>query len=156
MTKFYRTACFGQIGGFVREVMWDGIDCHRCRMLGWMACSWDEPELRFIHLRPMGSSQQSMWAGRKRHGYGQYFMGTGLTYLTASALYRMTRPPRVVGGLAMWWGYVSAMAARRPRYSDLRFRQFLRQYQWASLFGGKARAVRKLDARQAAIWQQPN
>ena len=36
MTKFYRTACFREIGGFVREVMWDGIDCHRCRMLGWI------------------------------------------------------------------------------------------------------------------------
>ena len=37
MVKFYRTACFDQIGGFVRELMWDGIDCHRCRMLGWIA-----------------------------------------------------------------------------------------------------------------------
>ena len=46
MTKFYRVACFREIGGFVREVMWDGIDCHRCRMLGWIAKSIDEPELR--------------------------------------------------------------------------------------------------------------
>ena len=61
MTKFYRRACFQQIGGFVREVMWDGIDCHRCRMLGWIACSWDESELRFVHLRQMGSSQQSIF-----------------------------------------------------------------------------------------------
>src|SRR5262249_16822336 len=36
MTKFYRVACFEEVG-FVREVMWDGIDCHRCRMLGWIA-----------------------------------------------------------------------------------------------------------------------
>src|SRR5262249_45981366 len=28
MAKFYRVACFRQIGGFVPEVMWDGIDCH--------------------------------------------------------------------------------------------------------------------------------
>jgi len=60
MIKFYRTKCFTQIGGFVRQVMWDGIDCHRCRMLGWIACSWDEPELRFTHLRPMGSSHKGM------------------------------------------------------------------------------------------------
>ncbi|TNF57178.1 MAG: glycosyltransferase family 2 protein, partial [Burkholderiales bacterium] len=77
MTKFYRVTCFEKIGGFVREVMWDGIDNHRCRMHGWIACSWDEPELRFIHLRPMGSSQDSIYVGRMRHGYGQYFMGTG-------------------------------------------------------------------------------
>jgi len=27
MTKFYRVDRFEAIGGFVREVMWDGIDC---------------------------------------------------------------------------------------------------------------------------------
>jgi len=26
--KFYRVSCFQQIGGFVRQVMWDGIDSH--------------------------------------------------------------------------------------------------------------------------------
>ena len=66
MTKFYRVACFKDIGGFVPQVMWDGIDCHRCRMNGWIACSWDEPQLRFVHLRRMGSSQQSLLAGRMR------------------------------------------------------------------------------------------
>ena len=55
MTKFYRTSCFREIGGFVREVMWDGIDCHRCRMLGWIAQSVDDEALRFVHLRPMAS-----------------------------------------------------------------------------------------------------
>ena len=65
MTKFYRTECFLEIGGFVKEVMWDGIDCHTCRLLGWLACSWDDAELRFVHLRPMGSSQQSLWGRAK-------------------------------------------------------------------------------------------
>lgn len=141
MTKFYRTACFRQIGGFVREVMWDGIDCHRCRMLGWKAQSWDEPELRFIHLRPMGSSHKGIWTGRMRHGEGQYFMGTGLAYMTASAIFRMTRPPLIIGGLAMWMGYARAALRRRPRYDDLEFRRFLRQYQRSVLMGGKRAAV---------------
>ena len=90
-SKFYRVACFRQIGGFVRQVMWDGIDGHRCRMKGWIAESWDDPELRFLHLRPMGSSHKGIVTGRLRHGFGQYYMGTGLGYMTASALYRMTR-----------------------------------------------------------------
>jgi len=83
-SKFYRMSHFKAIGGFVRAIMWDGIDCHRCRMHGWTACSWDEPELRFIHLRPEGSSQKSIFAGRVRHGYGQYFMGTGFLFILAS------------------------------------------------------------------------
>ena len=106
MIKFYRTRCFQQIGGFVRMLMWDGIDCHRCRMLGWVAASWDEPGIRFEHLRPMGTSHKNWWTGRVRHGVGQWYMGTSFSYMLVSALYRMTRPPIVAGGVAMLWGYV--------------------------------------------------
>lgn len=156
MTKFYRMACFMQIGGFVREVMWDGIDCHRCRMFGWKACSWDDPELRFIHLRPMGSSQQSIWAGRMRHGRGQYFMGSSLAYMTASAIFRMTRPPLILDRLAMWWGFVRAMLSRQLRYEDHAFRKFLRCYQWSVLLRGRRRALRRLDAAQHSSWRAPS
>ncbi len=152
MTKFYRTSCFRQIGGFVREVMWDGIDGHRCRQLGWIAVSWDDPELRFVHLRPMGSSHKSWWTGRKRHGFGQYFMGTSPVWMLASAAYRMTRPPLVVGGLGMAVGYFESLLARNPRYGDEEFRRFLRGYQWACLLKGKRRATAELDARQASRW----
>ena len=36
-SKFYRVACFREIGGFVRDVCWDGIDGHLCRLKGWVA-----------------------------------------------------------------------------------------------------------------------
>ncbi len=152
-SKFYRVSCFQQIGGFVREVMWDGIDCHRSRMLGWIACSWDEPELRFVHLRPMGSSQQSIFTGRLRWGYGQYFMGTGPVYMSASAIFRMKKRPLILGGLCMWWGYVRAWLCRTPRYSDLVFRQFVRKYQCRCLWYGKYRATEITNAEQAVYFQ---
>lgn len=151
-SKFYRVECFTQIGGLVRQVMWDGIDGHRCRQLGWIAVSWDDPELRFVHLRPMGTSHKNWWTGRVRHGFGQYFMGTTPVYMMAAALFRMTRPPRVIGGLAMLYGYFRSMARREPRYGDDEFRRFLRRYQWACLFRGKARATQELNARQAIRW----
>jgi poly-beta-1,6-N-acetyl-D-glucosamine synthase len=65
----------------------------------------------------------------------------------------MTRPPHLVGGLAMLYGYFRSMIQRRPRYGDEEFRRFLRSYQWACLRGGKARATADLNARQAARWQ---
>ena len=148
-SKFYRVACFRQVGGFVRQVMWDGIDNHRCRMLGWKACSWDDPELRFVHLRPMGSSQQSIWIGRKRHGFGQYFMGTSPTYMIASALNRALHRPFIVGGLGMLVGYFWAMLRRQPRYEDAEFRRFLRRYQWMCLLRGKRAATEQLDRESA-------
>jgi glycosyltransferase involved in cell wall biosynthesis len=155
MTKFYRTEAFRQIGGFVRELMWDGIDGHRCRMHGWIATSWDDPELRFEHLRPMGTSDKGWWEGRARHGGGQYYMGTRPLYMLASAMYRMTRPPLVLGGVAMLWGYARAMLAHKERYADEDFRRFLRRYQMQCLLTGKARATRHLNHRQAAAWSAP-
>jgi glycosyltransferase involved in cell wall biosynthesis len=154
MTKFFRRACFEEMGGFVREVMWDGIDCHRCRMLGWTACSWDEPEIRFLHLRPMGASHKGILTGRMRHGYGQWFMGTSPWYMAASAAFRVTRPPLLIGGLAMFAGYVQAAAQRKPRYEDRAFRKFLRRWQNASLFIGKRRATAWLERQGEDTWQR--
>jgi len=145
MTKFYRVPCFQQIGGFVRQVMWDGIDNHRCRMMGWKACSWSDPELRFVHLRPMGSSQQSIWSGRKRHGFGQYFMGTSPLYMIGSAVNRALHRPYLVGGAGMLVGYFGAMLRRAPRYEDEEFRRFLRRFQLRCILVGKREAVRRTD-----------
>jgi glycosyltransferase involved in cell wall biosynthesis len=150
MTKFYRTACFLAIGGFVREVMWDGIDCHLCRMRGWRACSWDDVELRFVHLRTMGSSQRGVHTGRSRHGYGQYFMGTGPLYMAVSALSRVTQRPYVTGSMAMLWGWISSAVRRLPRYDNPEFRRFLRHYQWRVLCVGKRRALEECVDRPRA------
>ena len=146
-SKFYRVSCFRDIGGFVREIMWDGIDCHQCRMRGWMAGSFDEPDLRFEHLRPMGSSQQSIFTGRLRHGHGQYYMGTGFLWMLATAIYRIPEKPYVVGGLFILWGWLRSYLKRMPRYEAPGFREFLRDYHRRALVVGKHRAIAEIDAR---------
>jgi len=150
-SKFYRVSCFKALGGFVREVMWDGIDCHRCRMHGWIACSWDDPELRFVHLRPMGSSQKSIYAGRVRHGFGQYYMGTGFVYMLANAINRMNEKPYVLGSLAMLWGWLSSALQGKPRFKDPEFRKFLRRYQWRALLLGKRRAIDEIHHEKGIV-----
>lgn len=155
MTKFYRMSAFIQIGGIVREVMWDAIDCHRCRQLGWIAVSWDEPELRFIHLRLMGSSQQNILVGRMRHGFGQYFMGTGMAYMAASSVYRMLHRPFVIGGFAMFWGYLKCVIQQPTRLEDKSLQQFIRSFQWRCLWLGKNRAMKQVDQQQSQVWD-PN
>ena len=153
MTKFYRVACFREIGGFVRQVMWDGIDCHRARMLGWIAESVDDPDLRFLHLRPMGSSQgKGIWSGRVRAGFGQYFMGTSPVYYLAVAGFRLLKHPILYGSLGMLWGYASSAVRGVPRYDDPEFRKFLRRYQHACLVQGKDRATRRFNEAQAGVW----
>lgn len=152
MTKLYSVACFQQIGGFVHEVMWDGIDCHKARQLGWTPISWDDPELRFEHLRPMGSSQQSMFTGRRRHGFGQYFMGTHPLFMLASGINKMRQTPFVIGGLMMCVGYVGAALRGVRRFDDRELVAFIRRYQLKALVKGKKRAVAEIEAELANRW----
>jgi glycosyltransferase involved in cell wall biosynthesis len=155
MTKFYRVACFREIGGFVRQVMWDGIDCHRARMSGWIAESVGDEELRFLHLRPMGSSEgHGIWSGRVRAGFGQYFMGTSPLYYLAVAAFRLPKHPVLFGSIAMLWGYWSSRVKRLPRYDDPEFRRFLRRYQHSCLLVGKAAATRRLNEEMAGVWER--
>jgi poly-beta-1,6-N-acetyl-D-glucosamine synthase len=152
MTKFYRVACFKEIGGFVRQVLWDGIDCHRARMLGWIAESVDLEPMRFVHLRPQGASHKGIWTGRLRVGFGQYFMGTSPFYYLAVAIYRLPTYPVLIGSVAMLWGYFSSWLKGLPRYDDLEFRSFLRSYQHACLRLGKRAATARVNADRAHLW----
>jgi biofilm PGA synthesis N-glycosyltransferase PgaC len=88
-----------------------------------------------------------------RHGFGQYFMGTGMIYMLASALYRMARPPYVIGGLAMFWGYLNSLLKGVPKFEDEELVKFIRKYQWACLLRGKERATAELNEQQAAVWK---
>jgi poly-beta-1,6-N-acetyl-D-glucosamine synthase len=152
MTKFYRVACFNEIGGFVRQVMWDGIDCHRARMLGWIAESLDLVPLRFVHLRPQGASHRGIWTGRLRKGFGQYFMGTSPLYHLAVAVYHLPAYPALIGSVAMLWGYLRSWLKGLPRYDDLEFRRFLRSYQHACLRIGKRAATARINVERAPLW----
>lgn len=145
--KLYRITAFKEIGGFVRQVSWDGIDGHMCRMKGWIAQSEDRPELRFIHLRQMGSSQHSIWAGRLRWGFGKYFMGSAPYYVAAVAFYRMFEKPYIIGGWGIFWGYLKAMFAGAPRFENDAFRKFLRRFELLSLLFGKRRTLERYHQR---------
>jgi len=133
--KLYRRDAFERIGGFVREVMWDGIDFHRARQAGYRTASLPDPELRIIHLRLMGSSDKSVYTGRLRWGRGQWFMGSSLSYVVASGVFRMREKPFVTGGLLIIAGYLGAALRRAPRYGDLAFRRELQRWQRQRLFG---------------------
>ncbi len=162
MIKFYRRACFEAIGGFVVDNGWDGFDGHQARWHGWRAVSWDDPEIRFIHLRPMGSSQKSIYHGRARHGDGQYRIGSHPLFFAAAALHRAVRqPPYITGAGYYVLGYLKAMASAAPRLGDEDFTRFLRRYQLRALRTGKRAAaewafqerVRALDPTTPAAKQ---
>jgi len=133
--KLYRREAFERIGGFVRAVMWDGIDFHRARMEGYRTASLEDPELRIIHLRLMGSSDSSVYRGRLRWGRGQWYMGSSFAYVLASGVFRMLEKPRGIGGLLLIAGYLMAGLQREARYQDPAFRRELRRWQYQRLAG---------------------
>jgi len=151
VAKLYRRECFEEIGGFVREVMWDGIDCHRCRMFGWEAASDSDTGLQITHLRQMGSSYKSVYHGRLRWGRGQFFMGTHPLYLLGIALYRMAERPWVMGGLCIMFGYLAAWITGHRRYDDRAFRRHLYRWQLRELGGRLLNPFRRVIRRSQPL-----
>jgi len=131
--KLYRWHAYCDIGGFVEEVLWDGIDVHTARMKGWTTKSFDHPQARLIHHRLMGSSDKNVYRGRLRLGRGIYFMGYHPLYALASALFRMREKPFLIGGVLIMVGYIKAAIQRVPRYDNLEFRAYLQRWQMEKL-----------------------
>lgn len=156
MTKFYRRECFEQNNGFVAEVGWDGYDCHLARWHGWRALSWDEPDLQFIHLRPMGSSQKSIYRGRVRHGKGQYHIGTHPLFFLASSIFRSVKQrPYIIGTFFSIYGYVKAKLDGLSHFGNKDITNFIRSYQLRALTHGKNEAAEWAFQQRHAILNKP-
>ena len=137
MVNFYRRECFEAIGGFVRQVHWDGIAYHQARIAGWRTRSIRNPKLNIIHKRQMGSSHRGIWHGRMRWGRGQYFMGTHPFYILPMGCYRMLEKPFIIGGLGIIAGYFKAMKESMPRFEARGFRTSLHAWQFEKLKMGR-------------------
>jgi poly-beta-1,6-N-acetyl-D-glucosamine synthase len=152
MTKLYRRAFLNDIGGLVQGLIWDGIDCYRGRMLGWRSKSIDDPDLRFIHLRPMGSSDRGIMTGRRRNGEGYWFMGAAPLFVFAKAVYGLGHKPALLGSVGLLQGYARAWMRGVPRYDDLEFRRYLRRYHRAMLIRGRRRALELFNREADEAW----
>ncbi|MBC3920128.1 glycosyltransferase family 2 protein [Undibacterium sp. CY18W] len=127
--KLYRRVAFEEIGGFVEEVLWDGIDVHTARMKGWTTLSFFNNDAVLMHHRLMGSSDKNVYRGRLRWGRGIWFMGYHPLYALASGVFRMREKPFVIGGLLIIAGYIGAAIKGAPRYDNMEFRQHLHSWQ---------------------------
>ena len=127
--NFYRRKCFESIGGFVRQVMWDGIAFHRARMEGWRTLSIRDSKLSIIERRIMGSSQKNILVGRLRWGEGQYFMGTHPLYIFAIGVYRLFERPFIIGGICIFSGFFLSYIKKKEQYHFNGFKKSLHAWQ---------------------------
>ena len=131
--KLYRREAFEAIGGFRQTILWDTLDWHMCRNLGWKTLSFHHPEARLIHHRIMGSSDRNVYKGRVRQGRGNWFAGYHPLYMIASGLFRMREKPYVIGGLILIGAYFHSMWRGDPQFDEGDFRQQLHAWQLEQL-----------------------
>ncbi len=120
--QVFRRKCFEEIGGYV-PVKGGGIDVIAvlsARSKGWRTRTFVEKTC--IHHRPMGSANHARkWAANFQLGERQYRLGFHPLWQIFRAIYQLSKPPRVTGGLAIFSGYFWALLRRveRPLSRDL-------------------------------------
>lgn len=133
--KGWRKQCLEDIGGLVRGLAWDGIDSFEAMRLGWQAMTFEDPELKVLHLRPEGSSVRNRYVGWARRGKAAHFVGAHPVWVLGSALYHMADRPFILGGICMIIGYLDSFIRRSARYDNPAFRRYLRRWQLERLAG---------------------
>ena len=131
--KLYKRTAFEDIGGFVQHLSWDGIDVHTAWMKGWKTFCYYDSQAWLWHHRIMGSSDKHIYEGRLRWGRGNWYMGYHPLYAIATGINRMREKPLIIGGLLMIFSYFWSALRGLPRYDNLEFRSYLRQWQMTRL-----------------------
>jgi glycosyltransferase involved in cell wall biosynthesis len=130
--KTYRVRCFREIGGLETGLGWDIVDEIRANMLGWRTRNF--PELKVVHHRPTMTASGAL-QGKVNTGIANYFAGYHPLFLLARAVRNMVRPPYVLGGLWMAYGYLSGYLKSLPRVRDPELIRYVRRQQWNRLTG---------------------
>jgi biofilm PGA synthesis N-glycosyltransferase PgaC len=114
-TKFFRRACWDEIGPLPTILGWDTIDESAARMHGWTTQSFAMPDGDPVHLRPRGT-YDGLLRGYRRWGECSYALGEAPIHVALYTLRQMaTERPRVAGGASYLAGYAAAALRRVPR-----------------------------------------
>jgi biofilm PGA synthesis N-glycosyltransferase PgaC len=124
--QVFRRACFEDVGGYlpIKSGGVDHVAVITARMKGWKTRTFTEKIC--LHHRDIGSAEHGAVTAKFRAGALDYALGGHPMWEVARALYQMTKPPMVVGGLALLAGYLWSMIRRieRPVSAELvRFRR---------------------------------
>jgi poly-beta-1,6-N-acetyl-D-glucosamine synthase len=112
-SKVMRRKCFEEIDGYVPEIGWDTVDEIRAMARGWKTRHF--PDLPFQHLRQEGRGV-GLLRNNQKNGVAYYLMGGGVFFLIFKIPFRMvTTKPRILGGLALLWGYLACLLSGRKR-----------------------------------------
>jgi glycosyltransferase involved in cell wall biosynthesis len=110
-SKVIRKECFREIKGFVPCKGWDTLDEIRAQMLGWKTCHFTE--LKIYHLKNEGSGLGNLRTSAML-GEIYYLLGGSRLFFAMKVLHRIIfGRPRIIGGVAMVFGYLKPLVLRK-------------------------------------------
>jgi glycosyltransferase involved in cell wall biosynthesis len=119
--QLFRRECFEEIGGYIpnRAGGIDWIAVTTARMMGWTTRSFREKS--FFHYRSLGTAERSLLASTFSYGEKDYYLGGHPLWELFRVAYRATKKPYLLGGTALYSGYLSAFLRqmRRPVSDEL-------------------------------------
>jgi|SRR5215469_6723634 len=131
--QLFRRQCFGEIGGYVPSKI-GGIDwmaVKTARMMGWNTRSFREKS--FSHHRMLGTADRGIIASNFAYGKKDYALGGHPLWQIFRSVYRMTKRPYVVGGVALFAGYSAAFLSCSDRPVSRELMRFHRSEQMLKL-----------------------
>jgi biofilm PGA synthesis N-glycosyltransferase PgaC len=131
--QLFRRQCFRDIGGYVPNKAGgiDWIAVTTARMMGWTTRSFREKS--FFHHRSLGTAERSLLASTFSYGEKDYYLGGHPVWEFFRVGYRATKKPYLVGGVALYSGYLSAFLRRMKRPVSADLMRFHRKEQMSKL-----------------------
>jgi poly-beta-1,6-N-acetyl-D-glucosamine synthase len=131
--QLFRRECYEAIGGYrpLKGGCIDHVAVLYARMHGWRTRTFAEKVC--IHHRQMGTALQGRLQAKFKMGIKDHSVGNHPLWEMARAVYQMTKPPLVLGGIALGWGFLWSMMHRREVPLSREAVQFVRREQMERL-----------------------
>jgi len=131
--QLFRRRCFEEIGGYIpnRAGGIDWIAVTTARMMGWRTRSFREKY--FFHYRSLGTAERSLLASTFSYGEKDYYLGGHPLWELFRVVYRATKKPYLLGGIALYSGYLSAFLRQMKRPVSDELMRFHRKEQMLKL-----------------------
>lgn len=132
--QLFRRECFEKIGGLIPipEGGWDSMACAMARMNGYQTRLFTD--LVVDHLKPRNISEGGAIRRKWQMGARDYAVGYHSLFEMVKCLSRLKNPPLVIGAVAWWIGYCSALLGRRERLLPKAVLDHVRREQLQRLF----------------------
>ncbi|MGA8795029.1 glycosyltransferase [Candidatus Binatus sp.] len=156
--QMFRRQCFEEIGGYFPSRVGgiDWIAVTTARMIGWKTRSFREKS--FFHNRIRGTAERGVLASHFMYGKQDYYLGGHPVWQLFRCLYRTAKRPYLLGGIALFGGYLTAALDRTERPVSDELMRFHRKEQMAKLRAILAALSRfkRIDAFEIVPIEQPS